>query len=182
MGKADSYRPSSATTVGAARSELRRDCWRTRHSGTACFRSLRRLGIPGLDRFVGTGVFYGAAGVEAPAMAGQEVYVIGGANLGRSGGTASGEVRQPGYVAGPWAVAVRRHVRTGEVEVYEVDALPVPRVVPGAARGETTRLRPSLHSVSDRLFLITILVYDSAALPPTTHLGARRRFICVGRP
>ena len=40
----------------------------------------RRLGIPGLDRFVGTGVFYGAAGVEASAMAGQEVYVIGGAN------------------------------------------------------------------------------------------------------
>jgi thioredoxin reductase (NADPH) len=40
----------------------------------------RRLGIPGLDRFVGTGVFYGAAGVEAPALAGQEVYVIGGAN------------------------------------------------------------------------------------------------------
>jgi len=40
----------------------------------------RRLGITGLDRFVGTGVFYGAGGVEAPAMAGQEVYVIGGAN------------------------------------------------------------------------------------------------------
>ncbi len=40
----------------------------------------RRLGIPGLDRFVGTGVFYGAAGVEAPALAGQDVYVIGGAN------------------------------------------------------------------------------------------------------
>lgn len=40
----------------------------------------RRLGIPGLDRFVGTGVFYGAASVEAPALAGQEVCVIGGAN------------------------------------------------------------------------------------------------------
>ena len=40
----------------------------------------RRLNIPGLDRFVGTGVFYGAATVEAPTMAGQEVYVIGGAN------------------------------------------------------------------------------------------------------
>jgi thioredoxin reductase (NADPH) len=40
----------------------------------------RRLGITGLDRFVGNGVFYGAGGVEAPAMAGQEVYVIGGAN------------------------------------------------------------------------------------------------------
>ena len=40
----------------------------------------RRLRIPGLGRFVGTGVFYGAAGVEAPALAGQDVYVIGGAN------------------------------------------------------------------------------------------------------
>jgi thioredoxin reductase (NADPH) len=40
----------------------------------------RRLGIPSLDRLVGMGVFYGAAGVEAPAMAGQNVYVIGGAN------------------------------------------------------------------------------------------------------
>jgi thioredoxin reductase (NADPH) len=40
----------------------------------------RRLGIPALDRLVGAGVFYGAASVEAPAMAGQEVYVVGGAN------------------------------------------------------------------------------------------------------
>jgi thioredoxin reductase (NADPH) len=40
----------------------------------------RRLGIPALDRLVGMGVFYGAAGVEAPAMARQEVYVVGGAN------------------------------------------------------------------------------------------------------
>ena len=40
----------------------------------------RRLGIPALDRLVGAGVFYGAAGVEAPAMAGEEVYVVGGAN------------------------------------------------------------------------------------------------------
>jgi len=40
----------------------------------------RRIGIPALDRFVGAGVFYGAAGVEAPAMKGEEVYVVGGAN------------------------------------------------------------------------------------------------------
>ena len=40
----------------------------------------RRLGIPALDRLVGMGVFYGAAGSEAPAMANQEVYVVGGAN------------------------------------------------------------------------------------------------------
>jgi thioredoxin reductase (NADPH) len=40
----------------------------------------RRLGIPDLDRLVGSGVFYGAGGAEAPALAGQEVYVVGGAN------------------------------------------------------------------------------------------------------
>jgi thioredoxin reductase (NADPH) len=40
----------------------------------------RRLGIPALERLVGAGVFYSAAGVEALAMAGESVYVAGGAN------------------------------------------------------------------------------------------------------
>jgi thioredoxin reductase (NADPH) len=42
--------------------------------------SYRRIGIPSLERLVGAGVFYGAAGVEAPAMVGEEVCVVGGAN------------------------------------------------------------------------------------------------------
>jgi thioredoxin reductase (NADPH) len=42
--------------------------------------SYRRLGIPTLDRLIGRGVFYGAAGVEATAVAGEQVCVIGGAN------------------------------------------------------------------------------------------------------
>ncbi|HET9659155.1 MAG TPA: FAD-dependent oxidoreductase [Thermomicrobiales bacterium] len=40
----------------------------------------RRLGIPDLERLNGVGVFYGAATVEAPALAGEKVYVVGGAN------------------------------------------------------------------------------------------------------
>ena len=40
----------------------------------------RRLGLPDLDRLVGAGVFYGAAGVVAPAITGEDVYVVGGAN------------------------------------------------------------------------------------------------------
>jgi thioredoxin reductase (NADPH) len=40
----------------------------------------RRLEIPALDRLLGAGVFYGAAGAEAPAVAGENVYVVGGAN------------------------------------------------------------------------------------------------------
>lgn len=40
----------------------------------------RRLDIPELDRLVGAGVFYGAAGVMASAVAGENVFVVGGAN------------------------------------------------------------------------------------------------------
>ena len=40
----------------------------------------RRIGVPSLEHLVGAGVFYGAAGVEATAMVGEEVYVVGGAN------------------------------------------------------------------------------------------------------
>lgn len=42
--------------------------------------SYRHLDIPELDRLVGAGVFYGAAGVMAPAVAGEDVFVVGGAN------------------------------------------------------------------------------------------------------
>ncbi len=40
----------------------------------------RRLNIPALERLVGAGVYYGSATVEAPAMVGQHVVVVGGAN------------------------------------------------------------------------------------------------------
>ena len=40
----------------------------------------RRLGVPSLERLVGAGVFYGAAGSEARAMQGQDVIVVGAGN------------------------------------------------------------------------------------------------------
>jgi thioredoxin reductase (NADPH) len=42
--------------------------------------SYRRLDVPGADALMGRGVFYGAAVTEAPACAGDEVYIVGGAN------------------------------------------------------------------------------------------------------
>lgn len=42
--------------------------------------SYRRIGIPGLEELTGAGVFYGAAGSEAPGLAGEDVYVVGGGN------------------------------------------------------------------------------------------------------
>jgi thioredoxin reductase (NADPH) len=40
----------------------------------------RRLGVPRLEELVGAGVFYGAAGAEARAMEGQDVFVVGAGN------------------------------------------------------------------------------------------------------
>ncbi len=40
----------------------------------------RRLGVPALEALNGAGVFYGGPTSEAPAMAGGDVYVLGGAN------------------------------------------------------------------------------------------------------
>jgi thioredoxin reductase (NADPH) len=40
----------------------------------------RRLGVPRLESLVGSGVFYGAAGAEARAMSGRDVFVIGAGN------------------------------------------------------------------------------------------------------
>jgi thioredoxin reductase (NADPH) len=40
----------------------------------------RRLGVPELEALSGAGVFYGGTASEAPGMAGQDVYVAGGAN------------------------------------------------------------------------------------------------------
>ena len=46
----------------------------------------RRLGVPRLEALVGSGVFYGSAGSEAPAMEGRDVFVVG---AGNSGGQAA---------------------------------------------------------------------------------------------
>lgn len=40
----------------------------------------RALAVPGLDRFVGAGVYYGAARTEALATRGRDIYLIGGGN------------------------------------------------------------------------------------------------------
>jgi thioredoxin reductase (NADPH) len=42
--------------------------------------SYRRLGVPELEAMNGAGVFYGGSAAEAPGMAGEEAYVLGGAN------------------------------------------------------------------------------------------------------
>ncbi|HEY2488311.1 MAG TPA: FAD-dependent oxidoreductase [Streptosporangiaceae bacterium] len=42
--------------------------------------SYRRLGVPGLEKLLGRGLFYGAGVTEAAAMRGRKVFVVGGGN------------------------------------------------------------------------------------------------------
>jgi thioredoxin reductase (NADPH) len=53
---------------------------RTRAVLLATGASYRRLGVPALEELNGAGVFYGGPASEAATMAGQDVYVLGGAN------------------------------------------------------------------------------------------------------
>ncbi|WP_329425222.1 FAD-dependent oxidoreductase [Streptosporangium sp. NBC_01495] len=47
--------------------------------------SYRRLNAPGLDDFIGSGCYYGAAVTEAPECANREVYIVGAANSAGQG-------------------------------------------------------------------------------------------------
>jgi thioredoxin reductase (NADPH) len=42
--------------------------------------SYRRLDVPGVEALTGRGVYYGPAGVEPAAVAGEEIFIVGGAN------------------------------------------------------------------------------------------------------
>jgi thioredoxin reductase (NADPH) len=65
--------------------------------------SWRRLGVPSLEALAGAGVFYGAAGSEARAMEGCEVFVTG---AGNSAGQAA--IYLAGYAASVTMLAGRR--------------------------------------------------------------------------
>jgi len=85
--------------------------------------SWRRLALPGLDKLVGAGVFYGAASAEARAMAGQDVYVIGAGNsagqaaihLARYAATVTIVVRGPDLSATMSSYLVTEISKTGNI-------------------------------------------------------------------
>jgi thioredoxin reductase (NADPH) len=85
----------------------------------------RRLEIPHLDRLVGAGVFYGAAGVTAPAVADEDVYVVGSANsagqaalhLAKYAARVTMLVRGPSLAAGMSDYLVRQIEATPNIAV-----------------------------------------------------------------
>jgi thioredoxin reductase (NADPH) len=77
----------------------------------------RRIGIPALEELVGAGVSYGAATSEAQAVAGEEVYVVGGGN---SAGQAAMHLSR---YASSVTLLVRRPSLDATMSRYLIDAL-----------------------------------------------------------
>jgi thioredoxin reductase (NADPH) len=94
--------------------------------------SYHRLEIDGLDALVGKGVFYGAATTEAPALAGQDVFLVG---AGNSAGQAAAHLAR-------YARTVTLLVRGGSLSASMSDYL-----VKQIGRTENIRIRHNTELV-----------------------------------
>lgn len=111
----------------------------------------RKLGVPSLDRWTGAGLFYGAAGTEASALAGERVCVVGGANsagqaalhLSQFASQVTLIVRGAALEAGMSDYLVRQIQVTSNIEVRLRS-----RIVEGRGTGRLAALE--LESVEDR--------------------------------
>jgi thioredoxin reductase (NADPH) len=152
--------------------------------------SYRRLPVPGLEVLLGAGVFYGAAVTEAKAMAGQRVFVVGGANsagqaavhLARHAEQVTLLVRGDSLADGMSAYLVQELQRAGNVtirlrtEVTEVH---------GAGRLEALTIRDSVTETTETLPAAALFILIGAE-PHTDWLAATlqrddRGFLLTGR-
>jgi thioredoxin reductase (NADPH) len=109
---------------------------------------VRRLDVPGLEEFVGTGVFYGAALTEAARYRDRHVFVVGGANSAGQGAMFFSRyaqkvtmlIRGPDLSAGMSQYLIDRIKDTNNVEVR-------PKTVVDGARVTGRKETITLHNV-----------------------------------
>jgi thioredoxin reductase (NADPH) len=150
----------------------------------------RRLGVPALEALVGAGVFYGAAGAEARAMAGRHVFVVGAGNsagqaalhLARYAASVTMAVRGAGLRASMSEYLVTEIGKTANIAVR-----PGTEVIDGASRAglHTLTLRDRASGVTDVVAASALFVMIGAE-PRTGWLEGsverdRQGFILTGR-
>jgi thioredoxin reductase (NADPH) len=151
--------------------------------------SYRELGVPALEALNGAGVFYGSPASEAPAMAGRDVYVLGGANsagqaalyLGRYARRVTLVIRAHSARAGMSHYLVRQVEATENIEVRVGT-----EIVDGGGDGWLERL--TLHDrargvrdtvAADALFLMIGARPHTGWLPPDVATDAEG-FVLTG--
>ena len=150
----------------------------------------RRLGVPTLEALVGAGVFYGAAGAEARAMTGGDVYLIGAGNsagqaaihLARYAASVTMVVRGPGLHASMSNYLVTEIGKTPNIHIR-----PQTEVVDGRGHCslETLTLRHRAKGATEVVPAAALFVMIGAE-PHTTWLEGcierdGRGFILTGR-
>lgn len=125
----------------------------------------RRIGIESIEAFVGRGAFYGAGVTEAPGMAGEEVYVVGGAN----------SAAQAALYLGRFAARVMILVRGSsltEMSDYLIRDI-------GARDNIAVRLNTVVTDGSGDYRLRSLTIRDTAA-DRTEEVAATAIFIMIG--
>ena len=141
--------------------------------------------MPALEALVGAGVFYGAAGAEARAMAGRDVYVIGAGNsagqaalhLARYAASVAMVVRGPGLRASMSDYLVTEITRTGNIHIR-----PATEVVDGGGGCslETLTLRHRGTGATETVAAAGLFVM--VGTEPRTASGSRRRSVKAPPP
>jgi thioredoxin reductase (NADPH) len=150
----------------------------------------RRLDVPGCEALTGRGIYYGAAGVEADSLAGEDVFVIGGANsagqaavhLAKTARSVTMLVRGTSLSASMSQYLITRIGETENIEVlYDVQVVGAQ----GEERLEALELRRSKTSETWTAPATTLFVFIGAT-PRTEWLdgGVMRDpfgFVLTGR-
>ncbi len=151
--------------------------------------SYRLLQAPGLADFANTGVFYGSAATEAPSCAGQDVYVVGGAN----------SAGQAAMYFARYADRVHMVIRAGDLDrsmsrylIEQVNAVPSIQVHPytevvegnGDARLEALTLRDVRTGATETVKASWLFIFIGAE-PRTDWLDGvverdQRGFVLTG--
>ena len=151
--------------------------------------SWRRLNVPGVEKFTGSGVYYGAAKTEAPACQGEEVYVVGGANSAGQAAMYFSKyakkvnmlVRGESLVKSMSQYLIEQIDGTDNIEVMPFHSV---KEAQGDTRLETILVEDS-QTGETKSFATNYLFIFIGATPSTEWLGEsiqrdERGFICTG--
>jgi len=150
----------------------------------------RRLEAPGADRFVGRGIYYGAARTEAPSTRGRDIFLIGGGNsAGQAAMFFAGYARAVTIlIRGPSLAASMSHYLIQQLATQSnIRIEPYSQVVGvdgddhvESITIENRRSGARRRAETDAVFVFIGADAETAWLPPTLIRDVRG-YLCTGR-
>jgi thioredoxin reductase (NADPH) len=135
----------------------------------ACGVRYRQLSAPGLERFAGAGLYYGASVSEARAMAGRQVFVVGGGN------SAGQAVLHLARSAAQVTLVVRGESLEASMSQYLISEI-------AAASNIDVRLHSRVVGADGEGRLQHVVLHDDATGEDTTHRAAGLFVLIGARP